>query len=58
MIRSRKCDFHNGIEYLEEVVVGKRRKEENEKISETLRKEEVNIKEQDERVTSHTKGTK
>ncbi|SDE56696.1 conserved domain-containing protein [Priestia aryabhattai B8W22] len=42
----------------EEVVVGKRRKEENEKVSETLRKEEVNIKEQGERVTSHTKGTK
>ncbi|MFF2444751.1 YsnF/AvaK domain-containing protein [Priestia megaterium] len=42
----------------EEVVVGKRRKEENEKVSETLRKEEVNIKEQGDRVTSHTKGTK
>ncbi|MDY0943354.1 YsnF/AvaK domain-containing protein [Priestia megaterium] len=39
----------------EEVVVGKRRKEENEKVSETLRKEEVNIKEQGERVTSNNK---
>ena len=42
----------------EEVVVGKRRKKENEKVSETLRKEEVNIKEQGEPVTSHTKGAK
>ncbi|WP_330898823.1 YsnF/AvaK domain-containing protein [Priestia megaterium] len=42
----------------EEVVVGKRRKEENEKVSETLRKEEVNIKEQGEHVTSNNKRAK
>jgi uncharacterized protein (TIGR02271 family) len=42
----------------EEVVVGKRRKEENEKVSETLRKEEVNIKEQDMETNSGELGRK
>ncbi|WP_438616505.1 DUF2382 domain-containing protein [Priestia megaterium] len=37
----------------EEVVVGKRRKEKNEKVSETLKKEEVNIKNQERPLTSH-----
>ncbi|MFP7734708.1 YsnF/AvaK domain-containing protein [Priestia aryabhattai] len=37
----------------EEVVVGKRRKEENEKVSETLKKEEVNIKNQENTFTSN-----
>jgi len=41
----------------EEVVVGKRRKEKNEKISETLKKEEVNIKNQESPLTSNNNET-
>ncbi|QLC90745.1 YsnF/AvaK domain-containing protein [Priestia megaterium] len=37
----------------EEVIVGKRRKEKNEKVSETLKKEEVNIKNQETSLTSN-----